>query len=805
MMTPLSNVENSPTFSSKIFSCLKDRTLLFSCLAAINLILSAWYLHWRITHSINSAALWLSIPLLLAEIYTYFGGVLFLIGLWRPIVRQVKSLNQLTPPFPVSEWPTVDVFITCHNEPVEMVETTIRAALAIDYPVTKLCVYVVDDGNSSAIGAMAEKLGLEDLKSPLLHQEVERVNKERSQLVTRLRQIENLTPEISKAEQLLQSFQLQVKTDDDVLPQVLSWFDQLQQPSIPTYTWLECKTVLAEGFDNVLRHAHKGLPPETPIHLEVTILTQSIQLRIWDYGLGFDLERHLQQQPNEVDEMAESGRGTGIMQQLSDYLSYTKMVDNRNCLLMIKSYCKISNSINKDYLESINGYLQSFRELIILFNSQNQPISNYLASEKRLLENSIYQKELDLRKFIRCRYIDRTQSDVNPHYANLGNINYALYCGETSGDFILTLDTADIPKPEVLERILPYFYTYNLYRGKYETNQTAFVQTPQAFYDICPNGPFGHQVDLFDGLIKQETHSINFALYAGKNALLSREALISVALKNFSNEFSKDEKKLDEFDLVGGMSSNSITEDLKTAMRLHAAGWKSVYHNQLLSQRLAPYDLNFILKQRLHWAQETISVLLRENLFTKSGLPFWQQLQYFQVIYSYFSGFATVIFIACPLIYFFTEIIPVRSYGLDFALHFIPALIFNRLTFMVAAWGIPARKVWRSEQCAIALFPLFIQAVWNVFTEQCIKSHFKAKECTIGGSIGLVWPQLTILALTILGMLWCTFRFATGTLENPWLYLLNSAWAIYHLSLFWVIIHPAVCQPKSASSIEISS
>ncbi|WP_225894253.1 hypothetical protein [Atlanticothrix silvestris] len=106
-------------------------------------------MQWRVTHSINFDALWLSIPLLLAEIYSYFGGVMFVIGLWRPLERQVKSLGQITPSLPRSDWPAVDVFITCYNEPPAIVEETAQAALAIDYPVTKLRVYVLDDGNSA--------------------------------------------------------------------------------------------------------------------------------------------------------------------------------------------------------------------------------------------------------------------------------------------------------------------------------------------------------------------------------------------------------------------------------------------------------------------------------------------------------------------------------------------------------------------------------------------------------------------------------------------------------------------------------
>jgi cellulose synthase (UDP-forming) len=798
MMTPISVVENSPTFSGNIRSRLKDRTLLFRYLAEINLIFGAWYLHWRITHSINFAALWLSIPLLLAEIYSYLGGVMFLIGLWRPIVRKVKSLNQMTPPLPHSEWPTVDVFITCCNEPVEIVEETTKAALAIDYPTTKLCIYVLDDGNSPALRGMTERLGLEDLQSPRLQQEAERINAERSQLAIRLQQLDNLAPEIPKAERFLQFFQLQVNSDLSALPQVLSWFEQLQQPSIPTSIWLACQTALAEGFDNAVRHAHKAIPPETPIDIEVKIFTQSLEIQIWDNGPAFDFESHLQQLPEEIDVMAESGRGVNLMQQIADCLSYTRTPDNRNCLLIVKFYSPVPTSDSTGTFESVVRYLQGFRQLILLLNPKHHKVSDYLATERRSLEKAIYQKELELTQLARCRYIARPKPEGKPHHAKAGNINYAIFSGETSGDFILTLDADHIPKPNFLQRVLPYFYNYNLQIGKYESNQIAFVQTPQSFYNIPSGDPFGHQASLFYGPIQQGKDGMTSAFYTGTNAVLRREALISVGLQNFSDEFSKDEKRLDEFELVGGVSSNSITEDMNTAMRLHSAGWKSVYHHEELAEGLAPDDLSSTLKQRLRWAQGTIQVLLRENPLTKVGLTVWQKLQYFQTMYSYFSGFATLIFLVCPIIYFFTGIIPVHAYGSDFALHFIPAFILNRLTFVAGSWGISARELWRSEQYAIALFPLFIQSVLSVFTGRSIKFQVTPKQRQSGIYIQLVWPQLMIFALTILGMLWYFFRFAIGGLGNPWVYVLNGIWSVYNLSLLWVIIRAAVWQPKTS-------
>jgi cellulose synthase (UDP-forming) len=165
-------------------------------------------------------------------------------------------------------------------------------------------------------------------------------------------------------------------------------------------------------------------------------------------------------------------------------------------------------------------------------------------------------------------------------------------------------------------------------------------------------------------------------------------------------------------------------------------------------------------------------------------------------MYSYFSGFATVIFIACPIIYFFTGLIPVSAYGNDFALHFFPAFIINRLTFTVATWGIPAREVWRSEQYAIALFPLFIQAVWSVFAKRPLKFQVTPKQRQSGIYLRLVRPQLIVFGLTLLGIMWSLGQFTMGKQQDPWVHLLNGGWAIYNLVLLWAVIRAAAWQPK---------
>jgi cellulose synthase (UDP-forming) len=656
-------MKNSVGFAGNTRSHLKERTLLFRYLALINLILGAWYLEWRITNSINFNALWLAVPLGLAEIYGYIGGLIFIVGLWRPLVRQVKSLDRMTPHLAVSDWPIVDVFITCYEESPEMVESTARAALAIDYPVTKLRVYVLDDGNSPAMREMAQRLCIEDLQSPLLQQEAHRLEVARSQKVLELQEIEDLIPEIEVSEQALQDL------------------------------------------------CYKGA-------------------EIFDEPEG--------------------------------------------------------------------KFLQRLQQFILFLNPEYTSVSSFLTTQRHLVETAIHQKELELSELARCRYIARPKPAGKPHHAKAGNINYAIFSGETSGEFILTLDADHIPKPPFLKRILPYFYTYNVFSGKYEKNGIAFVQTPQNFCNIPPDDPFGHKTDLFYGLIQQGKDGLNSALYTGTNAVLRREALVSVGLQYFSEDFYRDKNRLDEFELLRGVFSNSITEDMNTAMRLHGAGWKSIYHNEVLAEGLATDDLSSTLKQRLRLAQGTIRVLDRENPLTKQGLSFWQRLQYFQLIYSYFSGFTAIILIACPIIYLFTGIIPVSAIGYDFAIHFFPAFILNRLTFLVAVWGIPAKSIWRAEQDSIALFPLFIQAVWSVLAKQRIKFQVTPNQRQARIYLRLVWPQLAVFILTIIGILWGFVRFG---LHQPIIYLVNVSWSIYNLVLLWAIIRAAIWQPKTGAEI----
>jgi serine/threonine-protein kinase RsbW len=137
---------------------------------------------------------------------------------------------------------------------------------------------------------------------------------------------------------------IQVDTDLNALPQVLAWFDQFNQPPIPHSDWLECQLALAEAFTNAVRHAHAHKTPDTPIDIEVIVYPQTIELKVWDYGSGFDLT-DLAKRPIEPD-YREHGRGIKIMQRVAHELSY-QQVEQRNCLHLIKHFSQDTSSADQ--------------------------------------------------------------------------------------------------------------------------------------------------------------------------------------------------------------------------------------------------------------------------------------------------------------------------------------------------------------------------------------------------------------------------------------------------------------------------
>jgi serine/threonine-protein kinase RsbW len=102
--------------------------------------------------------------------------------------------------------------------------------------------------------------------------------------------------------QPLHKISLKLNSDIKGVTQVLVWFEScvLEYLPIPEAVLHQFKLATVEGFTNAVRHAHKNLPPETPIDLEITVFSSRLELKIWDWGKPFDLTAKLKEELPET-------------------------------------------------------------------------------------------------------------------------------------------------------------------------------------------------------------------------------------------------------------------------------------------------------------------------------------------------------------------------------------------------------------------------------------------------------------------------------------------------------------------------
>jgi len=248
-------------------------------------------------------------------------------------------------------------------------------------------------------------------------------------------------------------------------------------------------------------------------------------------------------------------------------------------------------------------------------------------------------------------------------------------------------------------------------------------------------------------------------------------------------------ERTDEAQPVMPLATISVTEDMATAMRLHALGWKSVYHHEILANGLAPEDLKTMLTQRLRWAQGTMQVMLRENPLVQRGLTWGQRLMYFSTMWSYLSGFAAVVYFTAPVIYLTLGILPVSSLSLEFFVRFIPFMVVNQLLFVVAGHGIPT---WRGQQYSLALFPTWIKscttAARNVWFGRPLGFAVTPKARQDGGpGWSLIRPQIIVAVLLAVGLVAGMARLLAG-LSEPLGTLVNGAWVAFDLVVLSVLV-----------------
>jgi cellulose synthase (UDP-forming) len=128
------------------------RERLTRVVAATSLAFSTGYIVWRWGWTLNTDALWFSVPLALAETYGLLTAFFLTFTGWKLRVRASE---------PPLRDRTVDVFVTTYDEPLAIIRKTALAARGLTYPHET---WILDDGRRDEVEAMARELGVRYLR-----------------------------------------------------------------------------------------------------------------------------------------------------------------------------------------------------------------------------------------------------------------------------------------------------------------------------------------------------------------------------------------------------------------------------------------------------------------------------------------------------------------------------------------------------------------------------------------------------------------------------------------------------------------
>jgi cellulose synthase (UDP-forming) len=244
-------------------------------------------------------------------------------------------------------------------------------------------------------------------------------------------------------------------------------------------------------------------------------------------------------------------------------------------------------------------------------------------------------------------------------HAKAGNLNHAL--GVVKADVVAVLDADHVPTRDFLLHTVGYF----------DDPEVALVQTPQSFYNLESfehekhgEGHFNEE-SVFYRVIGPAKNRWQAPFWCGTCALVRTEAVRS----------------------VGGVATESVTEDIHTTIRMYRQGWKGVYHNEVLANGLAPADAAAYLGQRNRWATGAMQVLRIENPLFGRGMSFGQRVAFLTTLFAWFDAWRMLAYMVIPVLVIFTATSPIAAPGYIFGPFFAATLGLQFVALRLLARG----------------------------------------------------------------------------------------------------------------------
>ena len=323
------------------------------------------------------------------------------------------------------------------------------------------------------------------------------------------------------------------------------------------------------------------------------------------------------------------------------------------------------------------------------------------------------------------RYLTRPD---NLH-AKAGNINHALQ--HARGAFVCVFDADFVPSRGFIRRTL----------GLFSDDSVGIVQTPQHFYNKDPiqtnlglMQDYPDEQRLFFDQMAASRDAWDASFCCGSCSILRRQAL----------------------DAVGGIPTESITEDLLTTLVMLRHGYRTVYLNERLSMGLAAESIEGFFVQRERWCQGAIQSLFLRWGPLGPGLTPIQRLLFFPTSWLT-QYFVRLFLLLIPLVYLLLGWMPLQFTTTGDLLRYqLPLMVGLFLTtrWLVGSHYIPLVSVPASIFASFRLAPTVVASLIQPFGKPFRVTPKGA--LSVGGrrvDVVTLTPILITLTLTLLGLL----------------------------------------------------
>ena len=393
------------------------------------------------------------------------------------------------------------------------------------------------------------------------------------------------------------------------------------------------------------------------------------------------------------------------------------------------------------------------RKQIYLLDDQRRPAMRALARE------------------LGCHYRDRPDN----RHAKAGNMNAAL--PSTSGELIAVFDADFIPTQDFLERTVGFFID----------PQVGLVQTPQNFYSV---DAVSRNLGL-PGIITEEQQVFMRAAQPGRDSL--------GAIICHGTSFILRRKALEE---MGNFPGETLSEDWATSIKLQAAGYRTLYLNELLSAGVAAEFTSEFVTQRLRWARGTLqSFFATTNPLTVPGLRWVQRVVHLCGPIHYLPMVSRLFCLLLPLLFFFFGIVPLNTPGQLLLTFFLPYWVCQALALSWLAGG-HRSAFWSEVYDTMLCVPMTLTILSTLHKPFGKPFKVSAKGETKSGLtfnpvVGV--PLLVLMALYVPAIIYAVLNARWAA--DPSIFGLAIGWSLYSMLLLWLSFLASLDVPQLSTSL----